>query len=145
VTGGPQVEWVAGFPRRWWSAGFLAILWGSVAVGVVGAYVLGYGPMSMWGLPLYVAIAALIGVPSIVAYMFLMPSTARLGIMDDGLILEAGSSKAPRSGVRQGYRWSDLRLDGARLVLPRVRPSMVSSFRLTAAQFERIAPHFGPG
>jgi hypothetical protein len=139
VAPGTQVEWVAGFPRRWWSAGFLAILWGSGVVGVVGAYVLGYGPMSVWGLPLYFGIAAAIGVPGIVAYMFLMPSTARLGIMPDGVIVEAATRYLPY-GLRQGYRWGDLRLDGSSLILPRISQRTPRSLRLTALQVARIAP-----
>ena len=134
------MEWVVGFPRRWWSAGFLAILWGSVAFGLALNFLLGLNPMSVIGLAVYFGVAGTIALPGIFAYSFLTPSTARLGILPDGVIIEVGSPKYPQAGFRQGYRWADLRLRGRLLILPPLRPRTPRWVRLSAAQFARIAP-----
>jgi hypothetical protein len=145
MTAGAQVDWVAGFSHRWWSAGFLAILWGSTVIGLTVNFVLGYGPMSWIGLAFYLGVTGAIAFPGIFAYSFLVPTTARLGIMSDGIIVEAASVRLRNYGFRQGCRWGDLRLLGNRLVLPRIHPRAPRSVRLTAHQLTLIAPRVPPG
>jgi hypothetical protein len=51
----------------------------------------------------YFSVADL-GFPGIFAYTYLVPKTARLGIMSNGLILEALSVRFRDCGFCQGYR-----------------------------------------
>src|SRR5579863_229333 len=93
-------------------------------MGQVAAYALGFwtpGAQSASAILVALAVSAAIGLPGGLTYAILMPSTARLGIMPDGIIVDATSSKSPHFGFRQGYRWADLQLRGRSLVLPNIR------------------------
>ncbi len=147
MVGGTAVEWVPGLSPRWWSAGFLMILWGAVAVALLVTSLRGFwqhGQLTGAGFLVYFGIAGAISIPGILAYSFLVPTTARLGITTDGVIVEAVSAKY-RYGFRQGYRWGDLQLRDGLLLLPRIRPRAPRSLRLTATQLARIAPRIRPG
>ncbi len=126
----------------------MVVIFASAAVGLAVTSLRGlspHGQLTELGLLVYFGIAGAIGIPGIFAYSFLMPSTARLGIMVDGVIIEATSSKYPHLGFRQGYRWAEVRLKGRSLILlPKVRPRAPRSLRLTAAQLERLAPRLVP-
>lgn len=97
------------------------------------------------GLLVYLGVSAAIAFPGILAFSYLVPTTARVGIMSAGIIVEAVSRRYPGLGFRQGYRWRDIELRGGRLMLPRIRPRAPRSLRLTAPQLARIAPRIGPG
>jgi len=146
MTAGAQVDWVPGFSRRWWATGFFSILYGSMAVAQLVAYALGlwsHQDTSWTALFLSLGISAAIGLPGAFCYAILIPSTARLGIMADGVIVEA-ASRYPQYGFRQGYRWGDLQLRGRSLILPPIRPRAPRSLHLTGAQLEQVARQISP-
>ncbi|MCI4357037.1 MAG: hypothetical protein L3K18_07855 [Thermoplasmata archaeon] len=141
VPGAPEVEWVPGMSRRWWSAGFISILLGSGFLGDL----LGNGfrfppqsppPLTDWLAS--VALAVVVGLPAMLAYLRVVPTIASVGIMDEGLIVDFGRPSSAMPGFRQGYRWAELRRRGRRVLLPEVRPTAPKSLRLGGVQFERL-------
>lgn len=141
VGANTRVDWVPGFSRGWWVTGFEAILFGGIGVGSFVTYLLGLdsrGQFAGWGLLVYVGVASPIVIFGLVAYPYLMPSTARLGVMSEGIIVEAGSPKYPWSGFQQAYRWGDAKLQGNLLTLPWVRSKIPRSIRLRRAQADRV-------
>jgi hypothetical protein len=143
VAGDAPVEWVPGYPQRWRVAGLLVILWGAVGVAIAVTSLLGlsqHGGPSETGSVIYVLVSGGILFPGVFAYSRFMPTTARLGIMPEGVIVEAGFPNFPGSVFRQGYRWGELELEGRCLLLPQIRSRAPRMLRLSAAQLDRLGP-----
>ena len=143
------MEWTEGPSRALWRIGYLAAAYGSLAGGLVLAWRLVLVPgasVSILNAGVMVGIAAAVMLPVTVAFLWFAPTPARVGVIEDGILVELGSPRVPALRIRQGYRWRELRLAGNRLVLPR-RGRAPRSLRLTRAQAKqletRIAGHVG--
>lgn len=104
------------------------------------ATILGIGPRAVWppiDFVLATAEVVALGISATLAHALLMPTTATLALMSDGRIVEVGR---PRYAFRWGYPWTDIRLEGGRLMLPPIRRPSPESLRMTANQLARIAP-----
>jgi hypothetical protein len=64
--------------------------------------------------------------------------------MPEGIIVEVMFARYPHLGFRQAYRWTDVQLRGRVLRLPKVSPRTPRWLRLSASQFDRIAPRVPP-
>jgi hypothetical protein len=120
----------------------MVTLFSSYTAGLVVTSWLGFWPtpfLAPIDLLVLIGFMALFAGLSTTAFWLLVPSPARLGIMEEGVIVEIGTRPF---GVHQGYRWSELRLQGRALVLPRKGPRLLRSLRLTMVQWERLAPRF---
>jgi hypothetical protein len=139
-----QVEWVPGFPSGSRAAGQLLVWFVAFTAGTGLASKFGGWPYPLHTLTdwlILIAAMAVCLVPATLAYWFMAPTAASLGIMSDGLIVKAGSGQL---GFCQGYRWADLRLRGRYLILPRIPPTVLIPLRLTATQFARVASRIVP-
>lgn len=82
--------------------------------------------------------------PVVIAYLWLTPTPAALGLWDDGLVVQLTSARVPSLGFRQAYRWRELRLDRTGLHLPKRGRRSVRTLRPTRAQRAALAAYL-PG